>query len=192
VPIQRRRRIFRPDTLGPPHGLFGVRPTLIVGVAAVALAGGAVLLSLPSTLFGRVPTVSGTLRAVPATVAVVDGATLRLGDRVVRLRGVVAPARGRPCQAQDGHVFDCGAAAADGLAALLRGQLVACTLAGRDGSGFPEGICMAGNTELNRAVIVAGWARAGGDASAALRAAEVAAQVGQAGLWGTKGGAAAF
>ena len=55
---------------------------------------------------------------------------------------------------------DCGAAATNALAALVREAPVACRITGEDGLGRPYGICQASGTELNRAVVAAGWARA--------------------------------
>lgn len=182
MPIDRKRRIFRADPLAAPRGGFGVRPTLAAGMAAVLIVGGIALFSLPATLFGRVPATGGTLRAAAAAVAVIDGATLRLDQQVVRLRGVSAPARGRLCHGADGHAFDCGAAAADGLAGLVRHRDVECRMQGRDAAGFAQGMCAAGGAELNRAVIAAGWARAERGLPE-LGAAEAEARAARRGLW---------
>ncbi len=182
MPIHRRRRIFRAGPLAPSRRGLGLRPTLAAGVLAVLVAGGIVLLLLPATLFGRVPAGSDSLTVAAAAVAVVDGETLRLDDRVVRLRGVLAPPRGRVCRRGDGAAFDCGAAAADGLARLVGDRDVTCRLAGRDRSGFPQGTCRAGGADLNRAMIAGGWARAE-PGTPALAAAEAEARAGARGLW---------
>ena len=100
------------------------------------------------------------LVAQPAEVAVVDGGTLKLGDRVVRLFGVEPPARGTPCGTRDDAGQDCAAAAANALAAMLRDLPVSCRITGMDGLGRPYAVCRANGTELNSAVIAAGWARA--------------------------------
>ena len=182
MPIDRRRRIFRAGPLAPPRRGLGLRPTLAAGAALVVLAGGVALLSLPSALFGRVPAGGASLTVTSAAVAVVDGETLRLNDRVVRLRGVRAPARGHACHRADGSSFDCGAAAADGLARLVRDHAVTCRLAGPDRGGLAEATCLADGADLNRAVIAAGWARAA-DGSPTLGDAEAAARAAGRGLW---------
>lgn len=182
MPIDRKRRIFRAGPLAPPRRALGLRPTLAAGVAVVLVVGGIALFSRPSTLFGRVPASAGTLHAEPAAVAVVDGETLRLDAHVVRLRGVAAPARGRICHDNDGHVFDCGAAAAAGLARLVRNRAVECRLEGRDPAGLLQATCAAGGAELNRAVIAAGWARAVGEMPG-LGDAESEARAARRGLW---------
>lgn len=181
MPLLRKRRIFRASTIAPPRRSRGLPPTLVVGALLVVIAGGAVLVSLPTTPFGRVPA-SGMLRAAGADVAVIDGATLRLDERVVHLRGVAAPARGQRCQAADGHGFDCGAAAADGLAGLVRDRKVACKLVGREAVGLAQATCAAGGIDLNRAIVADGFARAEGD-HPELTEAEATARAARRGLW---------
>ena len=90
--------------------------------------------------------------AQPAQIAVVDGGTLRLRDRVVLLQGVAPPARGTMCRGSDGSSEDCAAAATNALAALVRGTPVACRVTGADELGRPYAICRAGAVELNRAM----------------------------------------
>lgn len=182
MPIDRKRRIFRPGPLAPPRRSLPVRPTLAVGMAAVLLVGGIALLSRPATLFGRVPAGAGVVQAGPEAVAVVDGGTLRLAARVVRLQGVAAPVRGRPCHGADGRAFDCGGAAAEGLAGLVRDRAVSCRLVGHDAAGRAQAVCAAGGTELNRAIIAAGFARAE-PGEPALDAAEAEARAARRGLW---------
>lgn len=158
-------------------------PRAVLAGLVGALSGAMlVLLALPSDLFGRVPPVSGTLSAASPQVAVVDGETLLLHETVVRLQGIAAPQRGQSCHAADGAVTDCGGASTDALAALVRGHEVTCRLNGRDHEGFPRGLCEANGTELNRALVVAGWARAR-DENSALMADELTARSNRRGLW---------
>ena len=96
------------------------------------------------------------LSAQPAQVAVVDGGTLRLRDRVVRLLGVDPPARGTVLRVAQ----DCGAAATNALAAMVQEAPVVCRITGKDGMGRPYADLPGQGTELNSAMIAAGWARA--------------------------------
>jgi endonuclease YncB( thermonuclease family) len=158
----------------------------MLGIAAIAAGAIGVLTGLPSDLFGRVPLPSGVITADADAVAVVDGDTLRLRDTVIRLRGVSAPARGAVCHTGDGTAYDCGRAAAAALGRMLVGRAVACRLDGRDGHGLPQGDCEAGGTEVNRAIIAAGWARAAtgrGADSDAFADAEQQARAALLGLW---------
>ena len=64
---------------------------------------------------------------------------------------------------------DCGAAATNALAAMVREAPVTCRVTGVDGLGRPFAVCQASGTELNRAVVAAGWARADTHASPDLQ-----------------------
>jgi endonuclease YncB( thermonuclease family) len=140
--INRPRRIFRSDF----PRLEPQRLAALLGVGLMAAAGVS-LSMLPHR--ETAPALSAeTLSTPPAQVAVIDGGTLRLGDRVVLLQGVAPPPRGVACGAQE----DCGGAAANALAALVRDAAVACRVTDVDSLGRPLAICQAGGKELNRAV----------------------------------------
>lgn len=179
--INHPRRIFRPA--GASVSLRGLGLILLavsVGVGALTMA------RLPLLPRGssapHAAAAADVLDAQPAQIAVVDVGTLRLHDRVVRLLGVDPPVRGATCRTSDGNGFDCGAAATNALAALVRESRVACRLSGHDEIGRPYAICEASGTELNRAVIAAGWARAD-RALPALKQDEETAQNERRGLW---------
>jgi endonuclease YncB( thermonuclease family) len=155
---------------------------LTLGVGGAAIAGAVVLAAMSSNLFGRATPPAGILAADPAQIAVVDADTLRLSDRVVRLSGISVPERGQTCRDGSGQDFDCGVAAANALAALVRETSVDCQLRGSDGMGRALAVCQAGGRELNRALVDAGWARAD-SSSPALTAAETAARNQHRGLW---------
>lgn len=166
-----------------------------LGVIAAAIAGLAGAAILPwhfsDGATPKTPPQSDTdrLAAQATQVAVVDAGTLRLQDRVVRLLGVDPPRRGVTCRSSDGVGVDCGAAATNALAAMVSGVPVACRLRGQDDHGRSFAVCEASGTELNRAVISAGWARA--DRSApALKLEEDDARAAHRGLWAAGGGAA--
>jgi endonuclease YncB( thermonuclease family) len=179
--IDRPRRIFRSSL--PRRAAKGMA---VVIVAALMVAAGVSLAMLPrreATPTAPVATpatpVAPTeeMSAEPAQIAVVDGGTLRLGDRVVRLLGVEPPPRGTSCGSRD-----CGAAATDALAAMVREAPVACRITGLDPLGRPYAICQARGTELNSATIAAGWARAD-TAQPELRQAEQTARAERRGVW---------
>lgn len=191
--LHRRRRIFN-GGLSARSGGGEMRRGLLAGLVGVAALGSALMLILPADLFGSAPAMTGTVAAPAAQVAVVDGQTLRVGDTVVRLRGIAAPPRGTACLRADNSRFDCGASASDALAGLLRGLHVSCRLYGRDETGFLQGLCEAEGREINRGMVAAGWARARSDAPAFAAARfdeeETSARAAHRGLW--QGGAASF
>ncbi len=174
--LQRPRRIFRSSPaprLGPAAGRLVLVGALIVLIAA----GAGVLVWRASAWFARVPpAASGQIAADPSQIAVIDAGTLRLGGVVVRLLGVDPPPRGQSC----GNVADCGSAAANALSRLVRQKPVTCALHGADGLGRPLAECAAGGTDLSRALVEAGWARAGTEL---LRQSEAGARADHRGLW---------
>jgi endonuclease YncB( thermonuclease family) len=173
--VQRRRRIFRPAPS--PHRWR--TPLLVLGVTLLAamLSG----LGLPTNLMGSAPREQDWSALAPE-VRVVDGETLRLGDRTLRLAQVDAPERGQGCGDAAGAAFDCGAAAAEALSRLINGRSVVCLVSGRDRFGRGLGVCRAGAVDLNAGLVGAGWALAAGE-DAELRASEAEARRAARGLW---------
>jgi endonuclease YncB( thermonuclease family) len=160
-----------------------MRPALLAGLAGATLGATALLVASPSRQFGWIPPLSGTLQAAPEQVAVVDGETLLLHRTVVRLLGITAPPRGRRCGgANTATHTDCGGASAAALAELVRGRNVSCLLNGRDPEGLAQGICEAAGTQLNRALVASGWARAS-DISSDFWTDEAQARRANRGLW---------
>jgi endonuclease YncB( thermonuclease family) len=180
LPLRRPRRIFRPAAIAVPrrHVLMPLTLGLLGAIGAVGL----VLAVMSSDLFGRAPAPAVQVAADPTQIAVVDADTLRLSDRVVRLAGISVPVRGQTCRDGSGQDFDCGVAAANALAALVREFPVDCQLNGADRMGRALAVCQSGGRELNRALVDAGWARAD-RSSPALEAAETTARSERRGLW---------
>ncbi|GAC1347411.1 MAG: hypothetical protein NVSMB18_32300 [Acetobacteraceae bacterium] len=129
---------------------------MLLGLVGIFGTGALVMMGLSTDLFGRAPPGPSHMIADPSQVAVVGGDTLRLGGQVVRLRGVEAPVRGDVC----GDGGDCGGKATAALAGLVRERRVECNLVGRDGAGRTYGACEANGTDLSRAIVAGGWARA--------------------------------
>ena len=140
-----------------------------------------VALGLPSNLFGSAPR-EQIRSAASGEVSVVDGETLRLGQHTLRLIGLDAPGRGEICLASDGRRFDCGAAAAEALSRLLAGRALECRVQANDRFGRGLARCQAGGTDVNAALVAAGFAVA--DARPGLRTSETEARSASRGLWG--------
>lgn len=144
-------------------------------------------IALPSNLFGSAPA-DREWQADRAAIRIVDGETLSLGDRVVRLSGIAAPTRGEACRTRAGEAFDCGGAAAAALTRLVEGRDVTCRIVGRDGFGRGLGQCAAAGADINRALVRGGFAVA---SSGALRGEEMRAREAAQGLWSHGTGAPA-
>jgi endonuclease YncB( thermonuclease family) len=191
--LNHKRRIFRSNA-----GLAALLPSMTMVLAAV---GGAAALLLVASLFvhtsnapasnasasnasasnasAQVPP-NGHVSAGADKLAVVDGDTLRVGEHVVRLEGIAAPARGSTCRGAGRPDMDCGSAAANALSSLVRGSSVDCTIHGHDDEGRPLGSCVAAGQVLNVALVRDGWARA---ETAALREPEATARAARLGIW---------
>lgn len=143
-----------------------------LGTAALVMVG------LSSDLFGRGTPEPDRVRAEAGHVAVVGGDTLRLDGRIIRLAGVEAPNWGDVCRGGK----DCGGAATSALAGMVRDRRVECLLSGHDTMGRPYGACDANGTDLSRAIVASGWARAMPDAQD-LSNLELRARRQGAGLW---------
>lgn len=157
-----------------------------MGRAVAILASVGLLLMLgtvlrPGDLMGSAPR-TADWRAAAADVRVVDGETLRLGDRVLRLYGVEAPARGQAC----GGVPDCGGKAAEELARLVRDRAIECRIHGQDRFGRAFGVCRAGGVEVNGSLVAAGWASADVVALPALASLEQTARAAGRGMWAAR------
>jgi len=120
------------------------------------------------------------LSAPASKLAVIDGGTLRIGDDVVRLAGISPPARDTTCQTPTGVAQDCGVAAANALAALVRHGSIDCAITGRDAGGRPVGECQSGGVSLSEAQVRDGWARA---QATSLKPTEAAARSAGKGVW---------
>ena len=171
-----RRRIFKP-----------ARDQRRMGQAFALLASLGMIATLaavlrPANLMGSAPRPLDW-RALPAEVRVVDGETLLLGDRVLRLYGVAAPARGHVC----GSMGDCGGMAANELARLVRDRAVECRIQGQDRFGRALGTCKAGGVEINASLVAAGWATVDEQAMPSLIPIEAAAREMARGIWAQTG-----
>ncbi len=111
-------------------------------------------------------------------VRVVDGDTLRLGDRRLRLMGIDAPEIRQRCR-KDGFEYGCGVDSASFLRGLIAGQPVRCKGEGIDRYGRDLVRCTAQGVDLNEAMVRSGHAVAFGD----YRLAEAEARSAGAGLW---------
>jgi len=116
-------------------------------VAVIALLVGLVALAEPAAA----ERVSGPAR-------VVDGDTLEVSGRKVRLLGIDAPERDQPCEDADGRAYACGAAAHAALAALTEGRPVTCEGPGDDPWGRLVARCRAGGRDLGAELVRAGRA----------------------------------
>ncbi len=154
----------------------GMRRALMVALFGVAGGTALVLGGLSGELFGRVPPGPAEISATPSQIIVIDAETLRLGNAIVHLSDLVAPARGEACAAGP----DCGSRATAALADLVRDHEVTCQIQQHDNAGHPVARCEAGGQDINAALVQTGWARAN---SPELTAMQTDAKAHRRGMW---------
>ncbi len=113
----------------------------------------------------------------------IDGDSLVVGGKQVRLFGIDAPEFDQQCQ-KDGSNWPCGEAAKAQLAELVAGQRVECRSQGVDQHNRILAVCTAGGESLNQAMVEQGWAVAYQEFSDAYVAAQLYAKSNRLGIWG--------
>lgn len=124
-------------------------------------------------------------QVIRGDASAVDGDTLELSGKRIRLFGIDAPESDQTCQ-KDGASWACGMVATQQLSALLEGQKVECRGSGVDQYGRMFGVCSAAGEELNQVMVEQGWAVACRQYSDDYIAAELRAKSGDLGIWSSK------
>jgi len=158
-----RRRYAAPY----PRSLW--RRLLDYGLAGLILG----LLILLAARLDRVET-----RNTQGAAIINDGDSITLGTERIRMRGIDAPEYTQTCR-RNGAEYPCGTLARQSLVRLIAGRPVTCSGWQRDRYGRLLGACKAGDTDLNRAQVEAGWAVAYGD----FEREEAIARAAKAGIW---------
>ena len=116
-------------------------------------------------------------------VDVIDGDTLQLGSKRIRLHGIDAPESAQTCR-KGFRAWACGAEATRALQGLIGISAVKCEKRNIDRYGRVVATCHAGRTNMNAWMVRNGWAVAyrqyGG---AAYAADELVARRKRAGVW---------
>ncbi|MDP6707560.1 MAG: thermonuclease family protein [Alphaproteobacteria bacterium] len=127
--------------------------------------------------------------ATPATgadfsgeVRIVDGDTLEIGGRRLRLYGIIAPVLDNRC-AVAGKTIACGRVSRSALLDLTAGAKVSCDLVKGGTTDEPPAICRAGGYDLSEGMTYTGWARADTETTDAYRRFERDARRHHRGLW---------
>ena len=126
---------------------------------------------------------SSNRNLIAVTATVVDGDSLRLDGRNVRLHGIDAPELDQSCLLANGKSYNCGRDAKAHLRTLIANRGVRCNQIDVDRYGRDIAVCTAGKTELNRAMVKNGWAMAYRRYSLNYTGAENQARNAQKGIW---------
>jgi endonuclease YncB( thermonuclease family) len=159
-----------------------VLPVVLLGLAIGQYFGwdlGAVS-DLPPGRFSLTPVGS---QAIAGTASVIDGDTLEIHDQRIRLHGVDAPESSQTCTAKDGREYRCGQQAALALQDKIAGRPVSCAPRDRDRYGRIVAVCTAGGEDLNRWLVLNGWAMAYREYSLDYVEVEADARSSRIGIW---------
>lgn len=96
--------------------------------------------------------------ASAATVRVIDGDTIRMAGTTFRLHGIDAPEAGQRCNDGDGGTWRCGDEATRHLEDLIGDAIPQCNDRGVDDYDRVLAVCTVNGSELNRAMVVDGYA----------------------------------
>jgi endonuclease YncB( thermonuclease family) len=155
---------------------------LPVGAAALVLAVATALLRLP-WLENAIEAMFDT-GSFAGAAAAIDGDTLDVGGRRVRLAGIDAPELAQSCADSAGQPRPCGRQVRAALAEFIGADVVTCRPVGRDRFDRVLAACAVRGRDLSAWLVSGGLAVAyagpGGDP---FRAAEAAARAAGAGLW---------
>ncbi|MCB1486726.1 MAG: thermonuclease family protein [Bauldia sp.] len=139
------------------------------------LAGGVALLFLQEEMPDGAPATEAG-RAV-----VIDGDSLRVGEREIRLYGVDAPEYDQVCRDERDESWPCGRAARDRMKAIVGAALVSCAGSAHDKYGRTLAVCSAGAIEdIGEEMVRDGYAIGSGGRYAL---AEAEARAAGLGLW---------
>ena len=129
------------------------------------------------TLDGAIagPTLSGSAR-------IIDGDTLEVRGKRVRLHGIDAPESAQRCRS-GGRLWSCGRDAARALARRIGSRPVACEERDRDRYGRIVAVCRVAGEDVNAWMAAEGWAFAYRRYSMRYLAEESAAKAAKRGIW---------
>lgn len=113
----------------------------------------------------------------------VDGDTIEVAGRTVRLHGIDAPETAQGCLDSSGDPFPCGTRATEALRALIAGRRVVCAGDEHDRYGRLIAICRAGGVDLNAEMVRRGMAVAYEDYSDDYLPEQAEARDAGRGLW---------
>lgn len=141
-------------------------------------------LSLPAFAFVLFAPIVALASGVQGQARVVDGDTIWIGKTKIRLHGIDAPETKQECKDASGKPWMAGQAATDFLKKITDGKEVSCSSHGKDRYKRVIGSCEVGGVDINRAMVVAGLARAYRKYSKRYLYEEHSAMRNKAGMWG--------
>ncbi|MCT8970886.1 thermonuclease family protein [Microbaculum marinisediminis] len=141
-------------------------------------------MKLAPLLFLVLLTPAAATEAITGRASVIDGDTIEIHGKRIRLWGIDAPEGRQPCT-RDGKAWRCGAEAANALDRHLDGATVACTVRDIDRYRRVVATCEARGRDVGDWLVSEGWALDYRQYSkGAYAAAEATAKDAGRGVWG--------
>ena len=91
-------------------------------------------------------------------VRVLNGDTLTMSGRLIKLFGIAAPDISQTCADASGRGYKCGHQAVSWLSGWLAENIVKCHILKEDERGNLLGVCLLGAYDIGAALVNAGWA----------------------------------
>jgi endonuclease YncB( thermonuclease family) len=156
-------------------------PNAARNTAGIWLAVLLALAALASQLYDRFQVTPGVTGTFAGAVHVIDGDSIRINGREMRLQGIDAPEGRQTCQ-RNGEDWRCGEAAAEALRRLTSAGNVTCEVAKSDQYDRGLATCRADGRNLNEAMVEDGFAVAYGR----YETAEARAKAAGRGIWASQ------
>lgn len=115
-------------------------------------------------------------------IYVVDGDSIFIGEREIRLSGIDAPEYHQPCYDADGETYLCGQKSREALITLINDTLD-CREVARDRYHRSVSICTVDGADINRQMVELGWAVAYDRYTKDYVATEKQARKARRGIW---------
>ena len=93
-------------------------------------------------------------------VTVIDGDTLQMHGKRIRLHGIDAPESGQTCRSQSGKTYRCGQLAAKQMAKYTKRKTIRCNVRDTDRYGRLVAVCFADGQDINKQIVIDGFALA--------------------------------
>jgi endonuclease YncB( thermonuclease family) len=126
---------------------------------------------------------SSGAETIVGRASVIDGDTLAIRGRRIRLHGIDAPESGQICQDEMARPYRCGQRAALMLDRKIGRQNVYCHARGSDRYGRMIAVCEVNGVDLNGWLVAHGWAVAYTRYSSTYVPQQVVARLNRRGIW---------